>query len=1221
MAFLLSCFRPKGDHEPTQRYGHDESKALLKPIAKTRRPEAPPNLSPSATERYGAMLVDAPCLITAVALDDNSILFQNKLSDLYHEGPGYLDVLFSCQDTAMREDMIRAVRSGGTWKQVMQVPIKVDTLIKASKSHIHNSASAEDQEEQQQAGPHNLHSNLFCKTPQGNANANPGLCDKDFHEPLQPLHPPTTTLLDGGSASSHLNTNSAKGSQWSSSPCGSTRKIGSDRSATQETLNSRNGIRVVRPSTPLQVLQDVKVYAAESKSHNSSSPPASRTISMLNSLRTAVRAESPRVTTAFSVGLEGSDTDACSAMRASKSLEEAGKLVPTMQHSLPSLNALPACTPEICQSATEMAVRISERSILHRCSAIMQRPQNGGAAMPTGSASWRRKSISCEQGHSIPPRLKYCNSSSLDSPRSLTPKGLADSQKLKHPIMGTDVQGEVSNRCGSVPNLEALSSASRSEAGPSQRMSRFLFQALLQDPVMDPYNAVQGDPCCQLGLDMEGLAHSSEVNSVVRSGETVVDGVDGSSAQLERRGSFACSNQRCGFDKYGPQYMSVGMNLSPQMFESVVEEGASTQMEAGAAAAAAAADHDDPDAVDQEEGAEGDSQVCDEEGCAWHEVTAKPFLDPVTGRQAIMIMQNDVTNRVNAESILTGLSEGQLSMLSGIFPRHVIEFLSFNGSNAAPELMGQLARTHNDVTILFMDIVGFTDMSKQVEPSQVMTFLNQLFSMFDQMVDPLGVQKVETAGDCYVAAAGILSYEGGFSVVGQNHDPAESARKVMNFAKAMLEAAKKVVMPHNGQPVNVRVGLHTGPCVTGLVGSKLPKFSIFGDTMNTASRMESTSKPGRIQVSEASWRLLKDSENWTPTGGIEVKGKGLMNTYLWTDTQSTEASDGSMLPRQGGASDGSMLPRQGGASDGSMLPRQGGASSPYLTVPPAHLEEIVAETLPTVTDHLDSGVSSLPQSIPLDCFGVVGGSEGGQEPAQHSTHASSSDHSRTRDGTADVVHLSALYKCLPETLVCHGRQSNTHRSPAVGDAGQRLKGPLSYIGQSSRKSPSEFRRTVSSALLQHAQSQLVEEGPEGGRPPNINCYEHDGASTYQALSQEISSSSKNTKHTVRHQDGVISTPVSATRRKKSSTIVLPAGGHSPCLKGSLVAEDDMQALLTSMVSVDVLNQMRTMEAEGMGLQLMCKHTLAWQKSKGVMRQSKSGMPRNASCPKLVSLQC
>mmetsp|Transcript_10724 Transcript_10724/g.29421 ORF Transcript_10724/g.29421 Transcript_10724/m.29421 type:complete len:219 (+) Transcript_10724:176-832(+) len=126
--------------------------------------------------------------------------------------------------------------------------------------------------------------------------------------------------------------------------------------------------------------------------------------------------------------------------------------------------------------------------------------------------------------------------------------------------------------------------------------------------------------------------------------------------------------------------------------------------------------------------------------------------------------------------------------------------------------------------------------------------------------------------------------ENGFGLVVEDQDPEESAKRVMEFAKALLEAAKQVRMPDTDEPVRVRVGLHTGDVVSGLIGSKLPKFSIFGDTMNTASRMESTGMPGRIHVSETTQKLLSH-ETWEGTGGVEVKGKGQMQTFFWSPLQ------------------------------------------------------------------------------------------------------------------------------------------------------------------------------------------------------------------------------------------------------------------------------------------------------------------------------------------------
>lgn len=279
----------------------------------------------------------------------------------------------------------------------------------------------------------------------------------------------------------------------------------------------------------------------------------------------------------------------------------------------------------------------------------------------------------------------------------------------------------------------------------------------------------------------------------------------------------------------------------------------------------------------------------------YHEITSYVIVDPASGDKSFVIEQTDVTNRVVMEDLLIEMSEGQLEMLSEIFPRHVIEFLSLHGLTCSPELIGSLARNHRDVTVLFMDIVGFTAMANEVEPEAVMVLLNQLFTIFDTLCDIYGVQKVETAGDCYIAASGIMKgCIDGFSVVDPNekthqpshstHSPVLGAQRIMTLAKAMIAAAKTIVMPHNGESLSIRVGIHTGPCVSGLVGNKLPKFSIFGDIMNTASRMESTSIPGHIQVSEATWSLLRSCEKFKPTGGVLIKGKGVMSTFIWEPT-------------------------------------------------------------------------------------------------------------------------------------------------------------------------------------------------------------------------------------------------------------------------------------------------------------------------------------------------
>uniref|UniRef100_A0A7S3VP31 Guanylate cyclase domain-containing protein n=1 Tax=Dunaliella tertiolecta TaxID=3047 RepID=A0A7S3VP31_DUNTE len=260
------------------------------------------------------------------------------------------------------------------------------------------------------------------------------------------------------------------------------------------------------------------------------------------------------------------------------------------------------------------------------------------------------------------------------------------------------------------------------------------------------------------------------------------------------------------------------------------------------------------------------------------------ITDPVSGQAALLLLQTDITSRAVLESRMAALTESQLAMLEQMFPRHVLEYMVTKQPGQQPvqaETVSHLASSHENVTILFTDIVGFTSMSKEVKPDQVMGYLNELFTAFDALVDTYEIYKVETAGDCYIAAGGLTKIDqDGFICIDHEPDPVEAAHRVLSFAKALLYCAKTVMMPHNGQPTRIRVGMHTGPAVTGLIGTKLPKYSVFGDTMNTASRMESSCPYGCIQISEATHALLP-GHPFRPTGGVEVKGKGRMDTFIW----------------------------------------------------------------------------------------------------------------------------------------------------------------------------------------------------------------------------------------------------------------------------------------------------------------------------------------------------
>ncbi|XP_078240328.1 atrial natriuretic peptide receptor 2 isoform X3 [Pogona vitticeps] len=181
------------------------------------------------------------------------------------------------------------------------------------------------------------------------------------------------------------------------------------------------------------------------------------------------------------------------------------------------------------------------------------------------------------------------------------------------------------------------------------------------------------------------------------------------------------------------------------------------------------------------------------------------------------------------------------------------------------------AEAFDSVTIYFSDIVGFTSLSAESTPMEVVTLLNDLYTCFDAIIDNFDVYKVETIGDAYMVVSGLPVRNGKLH-----------AHEIVRMALALLEAVKTFRIRHrSNEQLHLRVGIHSGPVCAGVVGLKMPRYCLFGDTVNTASRMESNGEALKIHVSSSTKEILDEFGCFELElrGDVEMKGKGKMRTY------------------------------------------------------------------------------------------------------------------------------------------------------------------------------------------------------------------------------------------------------------------------------------------------------------------------------------------------------
>ncbi len=177
-----------------------------------------------------------------------------------------------------------------------------------------------------------------------------------------------------------------------------------------------------------------------------------------------------------------------------------------------------------------------------------------------------------------------------------------------------------------------------------------------------------------------------------------------------------------------------------------------------------------------------------------------------------------------------------------------------------------IADDYDSASVLFADMVNFTPMSAAMTPPQLIDLLNDVFGAFDGFVDELGLEKIRTVGDEYMVAAGVPQPRPDHA-----HAIAELALRIRDHTEGTQ---------FDGHNIRMRIGINSGPLVAGIVGTHKFSYDLWGDVVNTASRMESEGVPGSIQVTAATYELIRDKFVCEPRGIVSVKGKGDMNTYF-----------------------------------------------------------------------------------------------------------------------------------------------------------------------------------------------------------------------------------------------------------------------------------------------------------------------------------------------------
>lgn len=213
----------------------------------------------------------------------------------------------------------------------------------------------------------------------------------------------------------------------------------------------------------------------------------------------------------------------------------------------------------------------------------------------------------------------------------------------------------------------------------------------------------------------------------------------------------------------------------------------------------------------------------------------------------------------NAQRKMLEAQEQSEQLLLNVLPFSVAERLKQNKDS-------MIADRYEMVSVIFADIVGFTPLAESMNPEKLVDLLNKIFSAFDDLCEKYGLEKIKTVGDTYMAVAGA-------PIPAQQHAHA-AAELALGMRKVLTNFNEDT-----GHQLNLRIGVHSGPAVAGIIGKRKFSYDLWGDVVNIASRMESHGVPGKIQITESTAQLIANSFSVEERGFMDIKGKGQMKTF------------------------------------------------------------------------------------------------------------------------------------------------------------------------------------------------------------------------------------------------------------------------------------------------------------------------------------------------------